>query len=163
MKTYEASPCSRSIRRKDVEGRPYIESLPGFAPYLKAIRLVGIKASPGKLPRKSSAPRQEVNAALQNDLQKGQTAINLVFDRVSHKGLDPDHARREEIGQDGVSMATLEDLKTILEGIDLEGTPIFIQAGIAAVAAQALLLAFAQTSRKAFTKLQGGVKRSLGV
>lgn len=158
MKTYEGITLQPIYTQKDVEGRPYIESLPGFAPYLRGNTAGGYQEQPWQIAQEiSCATPEEINAALQNDLQKGQTAINLVFDRASQQGLDPDHARREDIGQGGASVATLEDLKTILEGIDLEGTPIFIQAGIAAVAAQALLTAFAQTSRKAFTKLQGGV------
>ncbi|GAK57506.1 methylmalonyl-CoA mutase [Candidatus Vecturithrix granuli] len=157
-KTYEGITLQPIYTQKDVEGRPHIESLPGFAPYLRGNTAGGYQEQPWQIAQEiSCATPREVNAALQNDMQRGQTAVNLVFDRASQQGFDPDHARREEIGQGGASVATLEDLKTILEGIDLEDTPIFIQAGIASVSAIALLAALAQTSQKAFGKLQGGV------
>ncbi|MCP3937026.1 MAG: hypothetical protein GY708_16840 [Actinomycetia bacterium] len=51
----------------------------------------------------------------------GQKFYNLVYDLVSHEGLDPDHpAARGRMGQCGMGVYSKQDMDTLFEGMDLE-------------------------------------------
>lgn len=50
----------------------------------------------------------------------GQKFYNLVYDLVSHEGLDPDHpASRGRIGQCGMAVYSVEDMDRLFTGMDL--------------------------------------------
>ncbi len=50
----------------------------------------------------------------------GQTFYNLVYDLVSHEGLDPDHpASRGRIGQCGMAVYSKQDMARLFDGLDL--------------------------------------------
>lgn len=50
----------------------------------------------------------------------GQKFYNLVYDLVSHEGLDPDHpAARGRIGQCGMAVYSVEDMARLFDGLDL--------------------------------------------
>ena len=50
----------------------------------------------------------------------GQHFYNLVYDLVSHEGLDPDHrAARGRIGQCGMAVYSVRDMERLFEGLDL--------------------------------------------
>lgn len=50
----------------------------------------------------------------------GQRFYNLVYDLVSHEGLDPDHpAARGRIGQCGMAVYSVRDMERLFEGLDL--------------------------------------------
>jgi methylmalonyl-CoA mutase, N-terminal domain len=50
----------------------------------------------------------------------GQQFYNLVYDLVSHEGLDPDHpAARGRIGQCGMAVYSVRDMERLFEGLDL--------------------------------------------
>ena len=62
--------------------------------------------------------------------QRGQTMLNLVLDQASALGQDPDQALPENVGRGGVSISSSKIFNQALEGIDLEQTPLLIQAGV---------------------------------
>ncbi len=50
----------------------------------------------------------------------GQQFFNLVYDLVSHEGLDPDHpAARGRIGQCGMAVYSADDMARLFDGLDL--------------------------------------------
>ena len=50
----------------------------------------------------------------------GQRFYNLVYDLVSHEGLDPDHpAARGRIGQCGMAVYSVEDMELLFHDLDL--------------------------------------------
>lgn len=50
----------------------------------------------------------------------GQLFYNLVYDLVSHEGLDPDHpAARGRIGQSGMGVYSTKDMERLFKGMDL--------------------------------------------
>lgn len=86
-------------------------TLPGQAPYLRgADSGVGWYVAQ-ELPLNDPA---DFNAALVHDLERGQNAVNLIL---------------EGAGPRGTAAHGIEDLRACLQGVDLEKTPVFIQAG----------------------------------
>ena len=52
----------------------------------------------------------------------GSRFYNLVYDLVSHEGLDPDHpAARGRIGQCGMAVYSVADMERLFDGLDLRG------------------------------------------
>ena len=52
-------------------------------------------------------------------LSKGTTGLSVAFDLPTQLGYDPDHVRSKgEVGKVGVSIATLDDMRTLMNGID---------------------------------------------
>jgi len=63
---------------------------------------------------------QESNARYRHLLAEGVTGLSVAFDLPTQLGLDPDDPRaRGEVGRVGVSIATVDDLRTLFDGIPL--------------------------------------------
>jgi methylmalonyl-CoA mutase N-terminal domain/subunit len=63
---------------------------------------------------------EESNRRYHYLLKSGQTGLSVAFDLPTQMGRDPDSPRaRGEVGKVGVSIASLKDMETLLEGIPL--------------------------------------------
>lgn len=63
---------------------------------------------------------QETNARYRYLINQGQMGLSVAFDLPTQLGYDPDHALSEgEVGKSGVSIASIEDMRTLFDGIDL--------------------------------------------
>ncbi|MEN8006156.1 MAG: methylmalonyl-CoA mutase family protein [Candidatus Krumholzibacteriota bacterium] len=95
----------------------WTDTLPGQAPFLRGINPGNQSAGTWLVAQELQAPSvAEFNAAVRHDLERGQTAVNLIVSGA---------------GPRGTGVSGLDDLRTALEGVDLAATPIFIQAGAA--------------------------------
>ena len=64
---------------------------------------------------------EESNHRIHYLLSKGMTGLNIDFDIATKLGLDPDHPLAEgDVGLQGTSLATLEDMDTLFQGIPLD-------------------------------------------
>lgn len=146
-RTYEEIDVQPLYRQEDIADIAHTNTLPGFPPYVRSTSSAGYRAAPWlicqELPYGSPAA---LNEALRYDIERGQNAINLLLDRATRWGKDASEAPAGEVGMGGVSVSTLHDMATMLQGISLEQTPVFIQAGAVALPIAALFLAAAQQS-----------------
>ncbi len=155
-KTYEGIDLQPMYRQQDVENLPHIDSLPGFAPYIRATPTLGYGEKRWEVCQELpySTP-QAFNEAARADLERGQNSLNLLPDQATLAGLDADRAYAEQVGQGGVSISSLTDMTQALKAIDLERTPLHIEAGNAGLPITALLIASMRHENKAADKLQG--------
>src|SRR6478752_10182069 len=66
------------------------------------------------------ATAEESNRRYHYLLSQGTMGLSVAFDLPTQLGFDPDHARSKgEVGKVGVSIATLDDMRTLFKGIDL--------------------------------------------
>jgi methylmalonyl-CoA mutase len=135
--TYEAITVQPIYSQADTSDVPYLDSLPGVTPYLRGTRMTAAAWQICQDAPYSSA--EAVNQALRHDLERGQTAIQLVPDMATRRGVDPDEAPPGTVGHWGHSIATVDDMATMLAGIELERVPLF--AGTTTLPLAALLLA----------------------
>jgi methylmalonyl-CoA mutase N-terminal domain/subunit len=64
---------------------------------------------------------EESNDRIHYLLSKGMTGLNIDFDIATKLGLDPDHPLAEgDVGLQGTSVATLEDMDILFQGIPLD-------------------------------------------
>ncbi|HLX61888.1 MAG TPA: methylmalonyl-CoA mutase family protein [Planctomycetota bacterium] len=97
------------------------EALPGRPPFTRGIhetmyrtRLWTVRQYAG-----FASPR-ETNARWQRLLESGATGLSTAFDLPTQLGLDPDDPRAHgEVGRVGVSIASVDDMKLLFDGIDL--------------------------------------------
>ncbi len=157
-RTYEGIALQPMYRQEDVAELPHVDSLPGFPPYVRSSKASGYLTKAWEvaqeLPYGTAA---EFNTALRADMQRGQTAVNLVLDQATLAGLDADQATADQVGHGGTSISTLDDLAQALEGIDLEQTPLLVQAGTVAFPFAMLLVALLRKQGKSPAKLNGCV------
>ncbi len=154
--TLEGVTLQPIYRREDIEQIETTESLPGFSPYTRGSEPLGhiiggwhvAQAIPCSSPK-------DFNEALQNDIERGQDAVNIPLDLAGQRGKDPDSAGEEEVGCGGVSVATADDLMTALQGIDLGNVPIYADTGSAALPFAILLMAAVHRTGKDPSKLRG--------
>jgi len=157
-KTYEDIDLQPMYRQEDIEGLPHLDGLPGFAPYLRATTPMGYATSSWDVAQEMpySTPAA-FNAALKADLERGQNAVNIVLDRPTLAGVDADQAEADDVGKGGLSISSVADLAAALEGVDLEKTPIFIQASTSALTFTALLAALLKQQGKSLDKVRGAI------
>ena len=157
-KTYEEIDLQPMYRQEDIEGLPHLDSLPGFAPYLRGATPRGYVASSWDVAQELPyATPAALNEALRADLARGQNAINLVLDRLTLAGVDADQAEADDVGRGGLSISSVADLAQALDGVDLEATPIYIQASTSALTFTALLAALVQKQGKSLAKVRGAI------
>ena len=157
-KTYEEIDLQPMYRREDVAGLPHLDSLPGFAPYLRGTSPLGYVTQSWDVAQElPCATPAEFNAALCADMSRGQNAVNLVLDHPTLSGVDADQAEAAQVGKGGLSISSVADLAQALNGVDLETTPIYIQASASALTFTALLAALVKQQGKSLAKVRGAV------
>jgi methylmalonyl-CoA mutase N-terminal domain/subunit len=64
---------------------------------------------------------EQTNRRFRYLLDHGQTGLSVAFDLPTQMGFDSDHPRaRAEVGRTGVAIDSVEDMKTLLDGIPLD-------------------------------------------
>jgi methylmalonyl-CoA mutase len=163
--TYEGFALQPIYRREDSAALPHVNSLPGFAPFVRGASASGYVNKAWAVSQEIAvASPTEFNFAARNSISRGLNALNMVLDRATRNGLDPDWAAPEDVGSGGLSIATLNDLDRALEGIVLDQTSLFVRSGASALPFAALLLALARKRKTARTQLHGCIEMDpLGV
>lgn len=158
-KTYEGIDLQPMYRQEDAAGLAHVNSWPGAFPFVRGSHAAGYTAEPWLISQELpySTP-EEFNQAARHDLERGQTALTLILDTATLLGHDPDEARAGDVGQGGVSVATVDDLAKALTGIDLEQTPLYVRATSAALPTTAVLMALVRRQKRAVDKLRGGIE-----
>ena len=106
---------------EDLETLEHHQTLPGFPPYVRGARATMYAGRPWTLRQYAGySTAEESNAFYRRNLAAGQTALSVAFDLATHRGYDSDHPRVEgDVGQAGVAIDTVEDMKTLFDGIPL--------------------------------------------
>lgn len=146
-------------RAEDVAGVPHLGSLPGSPPFVRGATASGYLARAWEVSQEIAAPSPaEFNDAARAALGRGLTALNMVLDRATRNGADPDWAKAFEVGAGGLSVATLADLERALAGIDLTRVPLFVRSGSSGMPFAALLVAVARKRAMSLDLLRGCIE-----
>ncbi|MFW5691449.1 MAG: methylmalonyl-CoA mutase family protein [Chloroflexota bacterium] len=156
--TYEGVTLQPLYFQWDAADIAHQHTLPGEFPYVRGIDAEGYLVTPWAIAQAIPYPTPaEFNTALRHDMARGQTAVTLPLDSASRNAQDPDTAGVGTVGVGGVSVASLADLTIALEGVDLNATPVIIEAGAGATAAAAMLAALARIQGVDHAVLRGSV------
>ncbi len=143
--------------RGESRGLPAAAEDPGLWPYVRGTR--GGAAAHGWEVAQEVAfgDPKTYNQTVHADLARGGSVVVLSLDQAGRHGRDPDHAQAGEVGVCGVSIASVEDLRTAFAGVPLEKLPLQVQAGPAILPFTTLLAAFAAKSGLPLASLRGGL------
>ncbi|WP_243095195.1 acyl-CoA mutase large subunit family protein [Thermus thalpophilus] len=105
---------------------------------------------------------EESNARYRYLLSQGQTGLSVAFDLPTQLGLDPDHPMSVgEVGRVGVSIATLEDMRKLFDGIPLDKVSTSMTINAPAMMLLALYLLVAEEQRVSWDKVSGTVQNDI--
>ena len=129
---------------QDVEELSIPESWPGLPPFVRGSHAAGNKKRPWLIAQELpyGCP-EKFNTALKSDLMRGQNSVALLPDVATRHGLDPDEAACGEVGECGLSLATLDDASRAFAGVDFQAAPVLVFAGVSALPLAGLLQAAA--------------------
>ena len=107
---------------EDLEGMEHLESLPGFAPYVRGPKATMYAGRPWTIRQYAGfSTAKESNAFYRRCLASGQKGLSVAFDLATHRGYDSDHPRVVgDIGKAGVAVDSVEDMKILFDQIPLD-------------------------------------------
>ncbi|MBD3410380.1 MAG: methylmalonyl-CoA mutase, partial [Ignavibacteriales bacterium] len=153
-KTYEGIDVKPLYTRRDVENLPHMGAKPGEIPFARGFKADGYLGEKWLVAQEIPyADPAELNRALKNDLERGQTAIVVSFDRAARFAGETG----EGTGEDGTSIRSLRCLEIALADLPIEKTPVYLHAGAAFLPALAALKALAERRGVSFADIRGGV------
>lgn len=153
------------VTHDHLKGYPYAERIgfPGEFPFTRGVQ-------PSMYRGRLWTMRQFAGFGLAEDtnrrfkylLEHGQTGLSTAFDMPSLMGYDPDHAKSKgEVGREGVSVATIEDMDRLFAGIALDQVTVSMTINCSATAAMAMYLALARRRGIPFDKLGGTIQNDM--
>ena len=106
----------------DVNGIDHLDTIPGEAPFLRGPKATMYTGRPWTVRQYAGfSTASESNAFYKKNLAAGQKGLSVAFDLATHRGYDSDHERvYGDVGKAGVAIDSVEDMKTLFDGIPLD-------------------------------------------
>jgi len=106
----------------DLEGCEHLDSMPGFAPYVRGPYGSMYITKPWTVRQYAGfSTAEESNAFYRRNIAAGQQGLSVAFDLPTHRGYDSDHPRASaDVGKAGVAVNSVEDMKILFGGILLD-------------------------------------------
>ena len=153
-KTYEGITFDPMYTRKHTEEILPKSVMPGMGDYLRGVDAAGYIGRPWGIAQACDETLpSENNELLRHENDKGSTIYHIVLDSASRAGIDARQA--EKVGDLGTSVTTVEDMHTMLAGLDLAKFPLYIYAGANAVPLLSLVAAARRAAGEDVGKLHG--------
>jgi methylmalonyl-CoA mutase N-terminal domain/subunit len=158
---------SSGLRIKDVyepsDRKNTTNERPGEFPYTRGIHRSMYRGKVWTMRQYSGfGSAAETNARYHFLLQQGITGLSVAFDLPTQMGRDPDHLlARGEVGRVGVSIATIEDMEQLFEGIKLEDVSISMTINATASTLLAFLIVLAERRGVPLSALRGTTQNDI--
>ncbi len=136
---------------------------PGEYPYTRGLHAQMYRTRPWTMRMFAGfGSPEDTNARFRHLLESGQTGLSTAFDMPTLMGFDPDHPLSlGEVGCEGVSAASAEDMQRLYAGIDLGGVSTSLTISGPAPVALALFVAAAQRSGVEPARLRGTLQADI--
>jgi len=121
-KTPEGLTVKPLYTRRDLEGLPYADTLPGFAPFIRGPQATIYAGRPWTIRQYAGfSTAEDSNAFYRQALAGGGQGVSVAFDLATHRGYDSDHPRvAGDVGKAGVAIDSAEDMKILFDAIPLD-------------------------------------------
>jgi methylmalonyl-CoA mutase len=106
----------------DLEGLPHLDTLPGFAPFIRGPQATMYAGRPWTIRQYAGfSTAEESNAFYRKALAAGGQGVSVAFDLATHRGYDSDHPRvTGDVGKAGVAIDSVLDMNVLFDGIPLD-------------------------------------------
>ena len=120
-KTPEQIDIQPVYTKEDLEGMEHLDFAAGIPPFLRGPYSMMYPFRPWTIRQYAGfSTAEESNAFYRRNLAAGQKGLSVAFDLPTHRGYDPDNQRVVgDVGKAGVSICSLENMKTLFAGIPL--------------------------------------------
>ena len=147
----------------DLESLEHLDSLPGFAPFVRGPRASMYAGRPWTLRQYAGFSTAEAsNAFYRRNLEAGQTGLSVAFDLATHRGYDSDHGRvAGDVGKAGVAIDSVEDMKILFDGIPLDRMSVSMTMNGAVLPVMAMYIVAAEEQGVAPKALAGTVQNDI--
>ena len=153
-KTYEGITFDPMYTKKHTEAILPKSVMPGMGDYLRGVDPAGYIGKPWGIAQACDETLPaENNELLRHENDKGSTIYHIVLDTASRAGVDARQA--EKVGDIGTSVTTVDDMHTLLEGLDLAKFPLYVYAGANALPLLSLVAAARRAAGDDMSKVQG--------
>ena len=153
-KTYEGITFDPMYFRATTEEILPKQSYPGMGDFLRGATPNGyVNNAWGIAQACDETLPEENNELLKHEVDKGSSIYNIKLDSATRDSLDARQA--EKVGDNGVSLTTLEDVEKLLAGLKLNEVPLYIYAGESSAPLTALVIAAIKKSGGDISKLRG--------
>jgi methylmalonyl-CoA mutase len=163
FETPEGIAVKRVYDSGDLEGLDFLDTMPGFAPFLRG-PYPGMYASQPWTIRQYAgfSTAEESNAFYRRNLAAGQTGLSVAFDLPTHRGYDSDDLRvTGDVGMAGVAVSSILDMRTLFDGIPLDRTTVSMTMNGAVLPIMALYIVAAEEQGVAPEKLAGTIQNDI--
>ena len=108
--------------KEDLDEMEHLNYAAGLPPYLRGPYSGMYAMRPWTIRQYAGfSTAQASNAFYHRNIASGQKGLSVAFDLATHRGYDADHERVVgDVGKAGVSICSLEDMKTLFDGIPLD-------------------------------------------
>lgn len=147
----------------DLEQLENIDTLPGMAPYLRGPRATMYANRPWTIRQYAGfSTAEDSNKFYRDNLAAGQKGLSVAFDLATHRGYDSDHPRVVgDVGKAGVAIDSVEDMKTLFDGIPLDEMSVSMTMNGAVLPVLAGYIVAAEEQGVAKEKLSGTIQNDI--
>tara|TARA_R110000787_G_scaffold63679_11_gene144177 strand:+ start:278818 stop:280968 length:2151 start_codon:yes stop_codon:yes gene_type:complete len=147
----------------DLEGLEHIETLPGFAPFLRGPRATMYANRPWTIRQYAGfSTAEDSNKFYRENLAAGQKGLSVAFDLATHRGYDSDHPRVVgDVGKAGVAIDSVEDMKLLFDGIPLDEMSVSMTMNGAVLPVLAGYIVAAEEQGVSADKLSGTIQNDI--
>ncbi|MDZ4694229.1 MAG: methylmalonyl-CoA mutase family protein [Deltaproteobacteria bacterium] len=154
---------SAEIPLPDLFSPPGASDFPGEYPFLRGIQPTMYRGRLWTMRQYAGfGNAAQSNARYKFLRQSGQTGLSVAFDLPTQMGRDSDHAlARGEVGRTGVAICSIEDMRTLFEGLPLDEVSTSMTINATAATLLALYVAVADERGIPRQKLSGTIQNDI--
>ena len=161
--TPEGITIKRDYEAADLDGLDFLETFPGFAPYLRGPYPTMYVTKPWTVRQYAGfSTAEDSNAFYRRNLAAGQKGLSIAFDLATHRGYDSDHKRvGGDVGMAGVAIDSIYDMRTLFDGIPLDQMSVSMTMNGAVLPILALYIVAGEEQGVAPAKLTGTIQNDI--
>ena len=147
---------------QDVPGDGW-PGLPGEPPFTRGVRATMYAHRPWTVRQYAGfSTAEESNAFYRANLAAGQRGLSVAFDLATHRGYDSDDPLvAGDVGQAGVAVDSVEDMKRLFDGIPLASTSVSMTMNGAVLPVLAAFIVAAEEQGVAADQLTGTIQNDI--
>lgn len=153
------------VTQDHLNGFSYDEKLgyPGEFPYTRGIQPTMYRGKIWTMRQFAGfGGPEDTNRRFKYLLSHGQTGLSTAFDMPCLMGYDPDHPMSKgEVGREGVSVASIEDMDRLFDGIPLDQVTTSMTINCTATVALAFYFAVAKRRGISFDRIGGTIQNDM--
>lgn len=152
-----------SYSAEDISDAEHLGFASGLAPYLRGPYSTMYTSRPWTIRQYAGfSTAEESNAFYRRNLAAGQKGLSVAFDLATHRGYDSDHPRVVgDVGMAGVAIDSVEDMKTLFDGIPLDKMSVSMTMNGAVIPIMAFYIVAAEEQGVSADQLSGTIQNDI--